>query len=134
MNSESDNRVAPGRVAPGQRGLLRTVEKVCGAQFLSEKLSLFSDTRDLLANVNIMNIWLFELYVLDSDEAVTEWLAGSLPDPAALLVKYLLFQGFYMSSATSLREYAETVLGELESVVLSTSSPPPLYHDGHLVM
>lgn len=127
MNSESDNHVM----------LMRTVEKVCGAQFLSEKLSLFSDTRDLLAGP-FLDLWLYELYVLDSDEAVTEWLAGSLPDPAALLVKYLLFQGFYLSSATSLREYADLALNSLESVVLATSSPPPLYHpvahDGHLVM
>jgi hypothetical protein len=117
MNSKSDNSA----VAPG---LMRTVETVCGARFMSEKLRLFADTRDCLNGPCPAN-WQFELYTLDSDAAVTEWLADSLPDPAALLTKYLLFMGFYASSATDLLDYAETVLSELET----TSLPVPLYHN-----
>ena len=117
--------------------LLRTVEKVCGAQFVSQKLRLFAETRDLLAGPSFTP-WLYALFVLDSDDLVTDWLAESLPLPAAFLAKYLLFLGFYASTATDLREYAETVLDDLEMWVPAIPLLAPLYHhvahDGHLVM
>ena len=120
--------------------LLHTVEKVCGARFVSQKLPLFAETRGLLAGSSFTP-WLYALFVLDSDDLVTDWLAESLPVPAAFLAKYLLFRGFYASTATDLREYAEAVLTELEMRVapvaagragkgLSASPlPPRLYHD-----
>ena len=106
--------------------LQHTVEKVCGARFLSEKLLLFAEAREHLAGP-LYALWLHDLFVLDSDDAVTDWLAESLSTPAAFLVKYLLFRGFYLSSATDLREHAEEALDELQAAV-STSLPPPLYH------
>ena len=107
--------------------LLHTVEKVCGARFVSQKLPLFAETRDLLAGPSLQP-WLYALFVLDSDDLVTDWLAESLPVPAVFLAKYLLFLGFYASTATDLREYALSGLTELESAGLSTSLPSPLYH------
>lgn len=119
--------------------LLRTVEKVCGARFVSRKLSLFAETRDLLAGPSFLP-WLHALFVLDGDDLVTDWLAESLPVPAAFLAKYLLFLGFYASSATDLREYAVAVLDELEMRAAPVSATPshlPLYphaaHDGLLM-
>ncbi len=128
--------------------LLHTVEKVCGAQFVSQKLSLFAETRGLLAGPSFTP-WLYALFVLDSDDLVTDWLAESLPLPAVFLAKYLLFLGFYASSATDLREYALSVLTELEmwvapvaacragNVGLASPSRLPLYHNtaqaGHLM-
>ena len=114
MNSECD-------------GVMRTVEKVCGARFVSQKLSLFAETRDLLAGPSFTP-WLYALFVLDSDDLVTDWLAESLPVPAVFLAKYLLFRGFYASTATDLREYAEMVLDELETWVPAIPSSIPLYH------
>jgi hypothetical protein len=120
--------------------LLHTVEKVCGARFVSQKLSLFAETRDLLEGPSF-TLWLYALFVLDSDDLVTDWLAESLPVPAAFLAKYLLFLGFYASTATDLREYALSVLTELEMRVapvaacrpenglLASPLPSPLYHN-----
>ena len=118
--------------------LLHTVEKVCGARFVSQKLSLFAETRDLLEGPSF-TLWLYALFVLDSDDLVTDWLAESLSIPAAFLAKYLLFLGFYASTATDLREYAEAVLTELEMQIAPvgragkglSASPLParLYHN-----
>ncbi|MHB1643093.1 MAG: hypothetical protein ACYCS8_10640 [Acidithiobacillus sp.] len=106
--------------------LQHTVEKVCGARFLSEKLPLFAEAREFLAGP-LYALWLHDLFVLDSDDLVTDWLAESIAAPAAFLVKYLLFRGFYMTNAADLREYAEAELTNLEAAV-STSLPVPLYH------
>ncbi|MHB1658115.1 MAG: hypothetical protein ACYCRF_02230 [Acidithiobacillus sp.] len=106
--------------------LQHTVEKVCGARFLSEKLPLFAEAREYLAGP-LYVLWLHDLFVLDSDDLVTDWLAESIAAPAAFLVKYLLFRGFYMSSTPDLREYAGAELTNLEAAV-STSLPVPLYH------
>ena len=119
--------------------LLHTVEKVCGARFTHQKLPLFAETRGLLAGPSFTP-WLYTLFVLDCDDLVTDWLAESLPLPAVFLAKYLLFLGFYASTATDLREYALSVLTELEMRVapvaarraenglLASPSPAPLYH------
>ena len=115
MNSECD-------------GVMRTVEKVCGARFVSQKLSLFAETRDLLAGPSFTP-WLYTLFVLDCDDMVTDWLAESLPVPAVFLAKYLLFRGFYASTATDLREYAEMVLDYLEMRGPDIPLPAPLYHN-----
>ncbi|BDB13367.1 hypothetical protein [Acidithiobacillus ferrooxidans] len=115
--------------------LQHTVEKVCGARFLSEKLPLFAEAREHLAGP-LYVLWLHDLFVLDSDDLVTDWLAESIAAPAVFLVKYLLFRGFYMSSTPDLREYAEAALDDLQAAV-STPLPSPLYHhvahNGHLM-
>lgn len=49
---------------------------------------------------------LFTVYGMDTDEQISDWLAASLGDEAEMLVKKLLIDGFYHSSAPDLREFA----------------------------
>ena len=110
------------------------VEKACLARLWSEKAALIREARSLLSEPGLVDRWAYQLFLLRTDAGVSGWLAESLPHPAEALVKYLLFQGFYASTATDLREYAEGVLDDLDT-------PPPvphhttLYHntaqDGH---
>ena len=106
---------------------MRTVETICGARFLHQKLRLLADARELLDGP-AFDAWLHDLFVLDEDR-VMDWLAESVPEPAVFLAKSLLQWGFYASDATDLREYADTVLEDLEARTLAAiQSPSPLYH------
>ena len=98
--------------------LIGTVENVCGARFLSEKSALFSDTRRLL-NSPAFSTYLYDIYVIDSEEKITQWLAESLPVTDEFLLKFLLFHGFYLSNTTDLGAYVDEVLGHLEAEAIS---------------
>lgn len=107
---------------------MRTVETICGARFLHQKLRLLADARELLDGP-AFDAWLHDLFVLDGEDRVMDWLAESVPEPAVFLAKSLLQWGFYASDATDLREYADTVLEDLEAQTLAAiQSPSPLYH------
>jgi hypothetical protein len=99
--------------------LMGTVENVCGAHFLSEKIALFSDTRRLL-NHPVFSTYLYDIYGIDSEEGVVQWLAESIPAPDEFLLKFLLFRGFYMSDTKDLRDYVDEALSLLEEDVLSS--------------
>ena len=107
---------------------MRTVETICGARFLHQKLRLLADARELLDGPSF-DAWLHDLFVLDGEGPVMDWLAESVPEPSVFLARYLLYLGFYASRAMDLREYAETMLDDLEARTLAAiSSPSPLYH------
>jgi hypothetical protein len=98
--------------------LMGTVENVCGAHFLSEKIALFSDTRRLL-NHPVFSTYLYDIYGIDSEEGIVQWLAESIPAPDEFLLKFLLFRGFYMSDTKDLRDYVNAELDSLEAEAVS---------------
>jgi hypothetical protein len=98
--------------------LMGTVENVCGARFLSEKSALFSDTRRLL-NSPAFSTYLYDIYVIDSEEGIVQWLAESIPAPDEFLLKFLLFRGFYISDTKDLRGYVNAELDSLEAEAVS---------------
>lgn len=107
--------------------LIDVVENACNARFVHQKLRLYAETRGLLEGPAFFPL-LYELFERE-DDAVPDWLAQSLPEPAVFLAKYLLVLGFYASRATDLRALADAVLDSLEAQALAAiPSSASLYH------
>jgi hypothetical protein len=94
------------------------IEKTCNAGHIPEKLRIFSDARYLMDDAGRFMGLLLQIFTLYDEDSVDIWLAESLHDSSEMLVKYLLFQGFYASSKTDLWEYVDDALSALEAETL----------------
>lgn len=106
--------------------LRHAVENVCRARHFSEKLRLFHGAREYLDGP-LFALWQHHASALDDDDATNFWLASSLADPAALLVKYLLLASLRQPGTPDAdpREHAGRLLDELTHDALVVLRCPP---------
>lgn len=99
------------------RAATHFIEKTCNAGHIHDKLRIFSDARYLMDDSGRFIGLLLQIFTCDEDP-VDLWLAESLHDSSEMLVKYLLFRGFYVSDSKDLWGYVDDELSAMEAETL----------------
>lgn len=88
------------------------LEDACDLRFVFEKLSVLATAKTVIQSDRFAEDYLLPLYRCDSASALLDWLAESITDPVATVLKYLLINGFYKTHVTDLRAYGLRLLSE----------------------